>query len=209
MPASLFIDIFNFLTSIVNDLGYLGIFIGMAIESSLFPLPSEFILIPAGALVARGEMNFLLVFLAGLGGTIFGALINFFLAMFLGRGLVDLFVKKYGKFLFITEGKLKKMDDFFIKHGEITVFIGRLIPVARHVVSLSAGFSGMNIFKFTLYTALGGGLWAFLLIYAGYLFGNKLGWINGNINLFYIVFLIIAIVTVIVYLSIRKRSPKN
>ena len=129
MLNNLLLNIFNYLILIINDMGYIGIFLGMMIESTIFPLPSELILIPAGALIARGEMVFSLVFIAAVTGTIIGAMINFFFAMFLGRGLVNILVKKYGRFLFITEARLRQTDDYFIRHGEITTFLGRLIPI--------------------------------------------------------------------------------
>ena len=101
-------NIVNFLLSTISEIGYMGIFLGMTIESSFFPFPSELILIPAGALVASGEMSFFLVFLAGVLGSLTGALINYFLALFLGRTAVDLLVSKHGKFLFIDKQRIKK-----------------------------------------------------------------------------------------------------
>src|SRR3989338_2930590 len=103
-----FSQIVDGLLAIIASLGYLGIFIGMTIESSFFPFPSEVILIPAGALVARGEMNFILVFLAGLLGSIFGAWINYSIAFFLGRKGVDALIAKYGHFFFITKKGLMR-----------------------------------------------------------------------------------------------------
>ena len=112
-----------FLLNVINQFGYFGIFFGMAIESSFFPFPSEVILIPAGALVASGEMNFILVFLAGLLGSLTGAIFNFILALFFGRTAVNFLVLKYGKFFFLTKGKLRKTEDYFKKHGEVTTLL--------------------------------------------------------------------------------------
>jgi membrane protein DedA with SNARE-associated domain len=193
----------------INDLGYVGIFIGMMIESTIFPLPSEIILIPAGALIAKGEMDFFTVFLAAVFGTILGALINFLFAMLFGRKVVNVMVHKYGKFLFITKKKLKKADDYFNKHGEITTFIGRLIPVARHLFSIPAGFSRMNIFKFIIYTALGAGLWTSILLLIGYVFWNKLEWINMHLNFLYIISLIIALTAAIIYIVLHKNHKHH
>lgn len=167
-----FNNIIFLILDLIRNLGYFGILIGMTIESSFFPFPSELILIPAGVLVAKGEMNFLLVFTAGLFGSVLGAWINYFLAFFLGRQAVDILVDKYGMFLFLNKSKLRRADKYFEKHGEITTFVGRLIFVIRQLISLPAGFSKMNFWKFTLYTALGAGVWTAILIAIGYFFGT-------------------------------------
>ena len=208
MLFELFFQLIEILLSIIKELGYLGIFIGMAIESSFFPFPSEIILIPAGALVARGEMSFFLVFLVGLLGSLTGAMINYFLALYLGRTSIDLLVSKYGKVLFINTRKLKKTDDYFIKHGEITTFIGRLIPVIRQLISIPAGFSRMNLFKFSLFTALGAGIWTMTLICVGYFFGNNYEWINGNRSIITLILLLLSSIILVIYI-IYKKKLKN
>ena len=200
----------NFIESIlllINNLGYLGIFIGMAIESSFVPFPSELILIPAGALIARGEMAFLPVFLAGLFGSILGALINFYLALLLGRKTVDYLVGKYGKFLFLDKEKLKRTDSYFEKHGEITTFIGRLIPLVRQEISLPAGFARMNLGKFVLFTALGAGIWTAVLIFVGYFFGSSA---QPELKIITGVLLVISLFFLLVYyLRQKKNNFKN
>jgi membrane protein DedA with SNARE-associated domain len=205
MLSAFFSSLFDAIVSAVHNLGYLGIFLGMTVESSFFPFPSEIILIPAGALIAQGKMNFLAVFLASLAGTILGSLVNFFLAMFLGRGLVNMLIKKYGRFLFLTEQRLQKVDVYFQKHGEITTFVGRLIPVVRQLISLPAGFARMNIYKFMLYTSLGAGIWTAFLISTGYLFWDKLDWITGHMTEVYVFFILLGITLVIIYLSAAKK----
>jgi len=209
MLNDLLLNSFNYLILIIGEMGYLGIFLGMMIESTIFPLPSELILIPAGALIAKGEMVFSLVFFAALAGSIIGALINFLFAMFLGRGLVNLLVKRYGRFLFITKKRLDKADNYFNKHGEITTFIGRLIPVARHIISIPAGFSRMNTLKFIIYTALGAAVWSSLLIYIGYLFWDKIAWINTHLNSLYIPIIIFVVIVLVAYLLIQKNKSKK
>lgn len=198
-----------FLLGVIGKMGYLGIFVGMVIESSFFPFPSEIVLIPAGALVAKGELSFLFVFLASLFGSLVGALINYFLALVLGRTLVETLVSKYGKILFLSTKNLKKSDKYFEKHGEITTFTGRLIPIIRQLISLPAGFSKMNIPRFVFFTCLGAGIWTIILIYVGILAGNHSEWINGNLKIVsYSVFLS-AVIIFSSYWMFNKKRTKN
>ena len=201
------VSIIDSLLLLINSLGYLGIFIGMTIESSFVPFPSELILIPAGALIARGEMSFLPVFIASVLGSVLGALINYYLAFFLGRKTVDFLINKYGKFLFLKKEKLNRTDLYFKEHGETTTFIGRLIPLARHLISLPAGFSKMSLGKFVLFTALGAGIWTAVLIFVGYFFGSNaqpvLKIITGIILVLSIIFLLAY------YLRQKKNNFKD
>lgn len=203
------VSFIDFLVSSIGSLGYIGIFILMTIESSFVPFPSEVVLIPAGALVAIGEMSFFYVVLAAVLGSIFGAMINYFIALYLGRNTVNFLLGKYGKIFFLSESKLKKSDAFFQKHGEITTFTGRLIPVVRQLISLPAGFSKMNLFRFCFFTALGAGIWAVILTYIGVIFGNNLDLIKQNLTAISFFLLIIAISIWIIYLLIKRKRIKN
>lgn len=201
-----FLNIINFLLNLIGGIGYLGIFVGMAIESSFFPFPSEIILIPAGALVALGKMNLFLVFISALLGSLIGATFNFFLALYLGRATADFIISKYGKFFFINNSTIKKSDKYFKEHGEITTFIGRLIPGIRQIISIPAGFSRMNFFKFILFTGLGAGVWNLFLIYMGYFFGKNYLFINKNINIIDLLILLIFLIVMLIYIIRKKKS---
>jgi len=203
--ASFFNQIIEFLVNTIGALDYLGIFILMAIESSFFPFPSEVILIPAGILVQRGEMSFFLVFLAGVLGSLVGALINYFLAFYLGRRLINKLIDRYGKILFISDNNLIRSENYFKSHGEITTFIGRLIPVIRQFISIPAGFAKMNLIKFSAYTCLGAGIWVTVLIYLGYLFGDNLKLIEQNLNLITALLLISGLIIIFIYIFIKKK----
>lgn len=177
----------------------------MAIESSFIPFPSEVILIPAGALAATGEMALSLALLSAIIGSLIGALINYYLASFLGRPTIERLVKKHGKLILLTNQSLKKADKYFEKHGEITTFIGRLIPVIRQLISIPAGFSKMNLPKFMFFTALGSGLWSGISIYIGYLFGNNLEWLHANKASITLSLLAVSLLIVLGYLINKKR----
>lgn len=207
MLGELFSHVIGNLLLIIKELGYIGIFIGMTIESSFFPFPSEVILIPAGALVAKGEMTFALVFFAGLFGSLAGALINYFLALFLGRATIDLLISKYGKVFFINREKIIKSENYFKKYGEVTTFIGRLIVGVRQFISIPAGFSKMNLFKFCLFTGLGAGLWTLILIYVGYFFGSN---IEPRLKIIItLALLFFSLIVVIIYLWNKKNNKAN
>ncbi len=157
------------LVDLIFDWGYLGIFIMMAIESSFIPFPSEIVLIPAGYLASQGEMNIVFIMTSALSGSMIGAFTNYYLALLLGRKILV----KYGKYFFIKEQTLQKMDDFFLKHGHISTFVGRLIPGIRQLISVPAGIAKMNLAVFATYTALGAGIWALILTLIGYFIGEN------------------------------------
>jgi len=209
MISEIFSAIANFFVSFVDSGSYLGIFILMTIESSFIPFPSEIVLIPAGYLVYQGEMSLLLVFLAGLLGSIVGALFNYYLALFLGRNVINKLISRYGKVFFIDSNSVSKSEKFFEKHGEITIFTGRLIPVVRQLISLPAGFAKMNISKFILYTSIGAGIWTAILLAAGYYLGENQQLINQNLDVISKIILVLVIIIIGIYIFMRYKKTKS
>jgi membrane protein DedA with SNARE-associated domain len=165
-------SIVTWLTETIFRLGYPGITLLMALESSFFPFPSEVVLPPAGYLAAQGRMNGYLAFGAGLAGSLIGALFNYWLAMHLGRPLLQRFLKRFGRYLFLPQSGLERSENAFRKHGEISTFVGRLIPGIRQLISLPAGLARMNLGRFALYTSLGAGIWCAVLTYIGWYLGR-------------------------------------
>ncbi|MDA8424117.1 MAG: DedA family protein [Nitrospiraceae bacterium] len=160
-------ELVTWLVQTIGVLGYPGIFLLMAMESSVIPIPSELVMPPAGYLAQQGQMHMAIVILCGTVGSLIGAYANYFAAHYLGRPLI----LKYGKYVWITEEKFAQVERFFKDHGEISTFIARLLPVVRHLISLPAGLAGMNHVKFSLYTLLGAGLWVTVLSFIGYFIG--------------------------------------
>jgi len=202
-------NIFQYVLELSYSFGYFGIFILMTIESSFVPFPSEIVLIPAGILIAKGEMSFYLVFIFSLLGSLTGALVNYYLALYLGRPAVNKLILRYGKIFFIDKNSLLKSEVFFQKHGEITTFVGRLIPVIRQLISLPAGFSKMNMSKFLIYTTLGAGIWSLILIYIGIIFGNNIELVKQNLDIITYWILAICLIIILVYLIIKKMKKKE
>ena len=186
----------------IGDMGYWGIFLLMFLESTFFPFPSEVIMIPAGYLAYQGEMNVSLVIFIGILGSLLGALFNYYLAMHFGRK----FILKYGKYFFIKEETLDKLEAFFTKHGELSTFNGRLIPGIRQLISLPAGLARMNIAKFSLYSALGAGIWVVVLVALGYLLGSNEALISEYLHTATIIALICVVFITVFYIIRNKRK---
>ena len=155
--------------------GFLIVFMLMAIESSFVPFPSEVTMIPAGFLAYRGEltfgnplMDFVAVVFFGLAGSLAGAFFNYYFALFLGRP----FLYRYGKFFFVKPRMLSRAEEIFLEYGEVATFVCRLIPGIRQLISLPAGISRMSPVRFSIFTALGAGIWSAVLVGIGYYLGN-------------------------------------
>ncbi len=197
-------DIANTIVSYIGDMGYWGIFLLMFIESTFFPFPSEIIMIPAGYLAFKGEMNLYMVIFMGIAGSLAGALVNYYLAMSFGRA----FILKYGKYFFIKEETLDKLESFFTTHGEISTFTGRLIPGIRQLISLPAGLARMNIAKFSFYTSLGAGIWVVVLVALGYLVGSNEELISEYLKSATLIALVSVVLITIFYIVRHKRRKE-
>jgi len=197
-------EIAQYLLNTIGSMGYLGIFFLMFLESTFFPFPSEIIMVPAGYLAFKGEMNLYIVVIVGIIGSVAGALFNYYLAMHFGRK----FIVKYGRYFFIKKETLDKLEIFFFKHGELSTFNGRLIPGIRQLISLPAGLARMNIVKFSLYSALGAGIWVIVLVALGYLLGSNEALISEYLRSATVIALISVILITIFYI-VRNRRRKE
>lgn len=204
--AALFSDLVNWLVAIIGHMGYPGVIGLMFLESSFFPFPSEVVVPPAGYLAWKGEMNLILVILSGIAGSVLGGLFNYWIAVRWGRPIFE----KYGKYFFVTHESLDKAESFFAKHGHISTFTGRLIPVLRQYISLPAGLARMPLKQFCLYTALGSGIWVVILALVGYFLGSNQALIHQEIKkiTFFLITGCVILIALYVY-SYKKKNKKE
>jgi membrane protein DedA with SNARE-associated domain len=196
----------GFALSTISLLGYAGIFFLMMLESMVVPVPSEFVMPFAGFLVAQGNFNFILVIIASSLGSITGSLIFYYIGKTGGHTLVE----KYGKYVLVDTEDIKKTEAWFNKRGELTIFIARLIPVVRHLISLVAGVGKMNVRKFTLYTTLGATLWNGILTYLGFILGQHWNEVSQYVEELDIIIVILLVIGCL-YFAYRhiNRKKKN
>jgi len=193
------------------DLGYPGIVLLMAMESSVLPVPAELVMPPAGYWVAKGEMDAALAIASGVLGGVVGSLVNYGLALWLGRG----FVRRFGKYFLVTEKSLDRTERYFAAHGEISVLVGRMLPVVRHLISIPAGIARMPLRRFIGYTGLGAFAWCSILVAIGYLLGRNEGVLRQAAVQHYvsrallIVLPILALGVGVYALRQRRRAPSG
>ncbi len=159
----------HFITSVISALGYAGVAGLMALESACIPLPSEIILPFSGYLVATGALELWAVALAGAAGCVLGSLVAYYVGAKGGRPLVE----KYGRYVLISHHDLALADRWFQRHGDITIFLGRLLPVIRTFIAFPAGVSRMAMGRFVLYTFVGSYLWSWGLAWIGMKLGQQ------------------------------------
>ena len=158
--------------------GLLLVFVFMAVESSFIPFPSEVVMIPAGFLAARGELGFgspavaaAVAVAVGVAGSLAGAYVNYVLALRVGKP----FLEKYGKWFFLKPAALERACEVFNRYGAATTFVCRMVPAIRQLISIPAGIARMPLGAFTLFTALGAGVWTAILALVGYGLGKTAG----------------------------------
>ena len=148
----------------VEHWGYLGIFILMAMESSILPVPSEIVMPPAAFWAAQGRLDFAGVILAGTAGSYFGAMLMYFVSRKLGLPVIHRLGRtRYAKFLMLSDEKLRVGEAWVLSHGVVGIFVARLLPVLRHLIGIPAGMFRMPIAQYSLATISGAGIWCFVL----------------------------------------------
>ena len=203
-------QLIHWLIDAISALGYPGIVLLMAIESSVLPLPSELIMPPAGYLAARGEMSLPLAILAGTLGSVLGALVNYFLAATVGEPVL----RRYGKYVLMSPAALDRSEAFFKRHGEIGTLLGRLLPVVRHLISIPAGMCRMPLGRFIAFTAVGAGIWCTVLTVIGWAIGRHEGELREAAVHAYTAqalrwILLVAVVLVVAYVAWNRRRERR
>ena len=206
-----------------NNMNYLSITLLMTVESSFIPFPSE-IVIPPAAYVAGKEdsslhttenypINVLLIVLFGTIGAMLGAIINYLLAMWLGRPIIYAFAdSKVGHLCLLSSEKVKKAEDYFNEHGKVSTFVGRLIPGIRQLISIPAGLSKMNFGQFLLYTFLGAGIWNIVLALLGYIAHGQMDLIHAyshELSIAIMALLGVVVVYFVVKAVVKRRKAKG
>jgi len=169
MIADLLSLVSSFIVNIISTLGYPGITVLMALESACIPIPSEIIMPFSGYLVFLEKLSFFSVVLWGTIGNLIGSIIAYLAGFYGGRPLI----KKYGRYIFISEGELAHAQDWFEKYGSVSVLFSRMLPVVRTFISLPAGIAKMPFWKFATYTFFGSLPWSFFLTYVGVIAGEN------------------------------------
>lgn len=203
--SQIFESTLHFLILFIQQIGYFGIFVGMFLESTVFPLPSEVIMIPAGLAAAQGSMNIYLVIIWGAAGNVFGAIFSYYLAASVGRTILF----RVGKYFFIKPATIIKIEEFFKKHGSISVLIGRFLPGFRHFISLPAGVAKMNFKLFCFYTALGSTIWTACLAILGFLIGANQDLIKEHSQTIALSCVALCVILVGGYVFMYKRKVRR
>lgn len=202
----------------LEHLNYWTVTLFMAIESSFIPFPSEAVVPPAAWKAAvTGEMSVALVVFFATLGALLGALVNYYLALWLGRPIVYKFANsRFGHMCLIDEAKVKHAEEYFDKHGAMSTFIGRLVPAVRQLISIPAGLARMGLGRFVLFTTLGAGVWNSILAALGYWMASipgmdteeavmqKVKEYSGEIGIVFAV-IAVAIVVYLIYKGCKKK----
>lgn len=188
--------------------GYMGLFLLMALESMVAPVPSEVVMPFAGYLVLQGRFEFWTAVLVSGFGSIFGSLISYYMGAYLGRP----FILKFGKYLLLEEEHLEWTEKWFKKQGDKTIFVSRFVPVVRHLISMPAGIARMAMHKFIIYTFVGASIWNLILLYAGFKLGSHWDKIHHFSKELDVVF-VIAVAAFLAYFiwkhHKRRKNEKN
>lgn len=205
------VDIINVITSLVSSYGYLGLFIAAFVETIFPPIPSELIFPLAGFVGFKSNFTYIETFVMAVCGAIgatIGAVLIYFISLKIGR----LAVIKVGKYVFVNEHKIEAAEKWFERYGIYAVFLGRMAPGVRELISVPAGIAKMPIGKFTIFTFLGSLVWSIALVFSGYMLGNSWDSLSESLSTYLPLLSALIVITlagVIIGYLIVKRQKYN
>jgi len=203
----------HYIIQLISTTGYVGIFILMALESALIPIPSEITMPFAGFLASKGQLSFTLIVIVGTLANVAGSLAAYYIGYVLEETVLLGIIKKYGKFVLLSEHEYNRARKWFEKYGDKIIFISRLLPAVRTVISLPAGMFEMNLKKFIVYTTFGCLIWSIFLTYIGFVLGENWNSLEPYYRKFEFIIAGLIILAVVVYiekhLSLRKKLFKK
>ena len=195
--------------SAVSTMGYPGLVLVMFLENIFPPIPSEVILPLAGSLALEGRFTLLGVTVMGSLGSMLGAAVFYWIGHLFGEGRVRVLIQRFGRWLMLSEADLDKALDWFDRYGEKVIFFGRMVPIVRSLISVPAGIAEMNLVTFAAYTAVGTGLWSFLLAFAGYLLGKSWKLVSAWVGRYEKVTIVVVVIVVVAFFARRLLQGRE
>lgn len=201
-------DLVTLIQTIIQTLGYPGIVLVMAAENLFPPIPSELVMPFAGFMAREGTFNIVAVIIAGMIGSVIGALILYWFGAWANEVVVRRFIRRWGRYAFISEQDLDVSLQYFSRHGEAVIFFGRLIPIVRSLISIPAGMDRMPLPKFLFYTVLGTTIWSAVLSYAGWFLRENYDVVSGYVERYQSVVILLCVLAVFIFLYFRMVKPR-
>ncbi len=199
----------QYIIQLIEATSYFGIFVLMALESALIPIPSEVTMPFSGFLASQGKLSFWLVVTVGTLANLAGSLAAYYLGYCLHESILLKLIRRYGKFILLSEEDYQKAEHWFVKYGDKIIFVSRLLPAVRTVISLPAGVFKMDIKKFTIYTVLGCLIWSTFLTYIGYILGENWAMLEGYFRKFEILVIAVLVFGVLIYVNKHFKFIKS
>lgn len=193
---------------VIEALGYPGILLVMALENIFPPIPSELIMPLAGFMASSGTFNVVGVVVAGMLGSMIGALALYYIGVWADESVIRRFLRRWGRLLLISEDDLDVALAYFERHGQAVIFFGRLIPIVRSLISIPAGMSRMSMPRFLFFSALGTTLWSAALTYAGWVLGENYDRVSGYIERYQNIVIVLVAIAVAYFLYRRAIRPR-
>jgi membrane protein DedA with SNARE-associated domain len=198
----------HLIIQLIASTGYGGVFLLMTLESALLPIPSEVTMPFAGFLAQGGQLSFWIIVLVGTLGNLIGSLIAYAIGYFLEETVILALIEKYGKFILLSKHEYTRAVSWYQKYGSSITFFSRLLPAVRTFISLPAGLAQMNIWKFSLYTALGSFIWSTFLTWIGFYLGSKWNAWEPYFRKFQIVIVVLFVLAVLWYINHKLKIVK-